>query len=400
MNFTKTVFLLTITLLVIPGFAVAQSNTAGQELLVIDQNYDQALAAAAENDKLLFVDFYTTWCGPCKQLDRLVYQNDSMRAILHKDVVLLKYDAEKDSTFHLSKKHHVLSYPTGLILDQNGLVVNRIYSFAGEDAAALSNSVVKFVDESTELSKNKKTVAGYSGDIDPTIYPDFYADYVNRTDTKVDPMEVNTYLESLDDIYAENYFSVLLYFAGKVNNSIADRTLEHKDKYIALYGETDLGMLLSFLTSGRFNRAIEQDNQAEFDQAIAFSKKALGEERTAEQLPSFERSYLEAQNKWAEVFELYKKMKDDDEMENGYINYFSWQVFKRCDDQEVIRKCLAWMKVVTDEEPEFDYLDTYAYLLYKSGDKAETKRVAQLAIEAGKLEDRITTGLEKLLTKL
>ena len=58
------------------------------------------------------------------------------------------------------------------------------------------------------------------------------------------------------------------------------------------------------------------------------------------------------------------------------------------------------MKEVTNQEPTYGYLDTYAHLMYKSGDKKETKKIAQLAIEAGKKEDRNTKSVEKLLNNL
>lgn len=34
--------------------------------------FEEALAKANKENKLLFVDCYTTWCGPCKQMDKYV----------------------------------------------------------------------------------------------------------------------------------------------------------------------------------------------------------------------------------------------------------------------------------------------------------------------------------------
>jgi hypothetical protein len=58
------------------------------------------------------------------------------------------------------------------------------------------------------------------------------------------------------------------------------------------------------------------------------------------------------------------------------------------------------MKELTVRKPEYAYLDTYAFLLYKSGNKEQTKKIAQLALEAAKKEKESTKALEKLLEKL
>lgn len=369
-------------------------------LTIIEQDYNQALTAAKKEGKLLFIDFYTTWCGPCKKLDKLVFRNDSVQGLLNEKIVLLRYDAENDTVFHLSKKHHVSSYPTGMILNENGYVVSRKRGFLGDDFKSLSSSVIEFINAGVELSKEGTIIKGYSNKINPALYPDFYVDYVNRTDTDLDSTELNTYLSAADDVFSEQYFATLLYFASDAHDGIADATLENQDKYSALYGKDNVELLTYFLARGKFKRAIVKKSQADYNQAVAFVKRGLSQEWIDDILPSFEKDYLIAQNRWDKVFAIYEKMKNAGEMSNGYVNHFSWQVYKSCDDQEVIKKCLTWMQEVTDAEPEFDYLDTYAYLLYKSGNNAAAKKIAQLAIKAGKADDRSTKGLEQLITKL
>ena len=264
----------------------------------------------------------------------------------------------------------------------------------------MSTNVLEFVNESIALDKENKFLKGYSSEIDPTIYPDFYIDYVNRSNIKEDSAEINNYLNSSEDIFSEQYFSTLIYFANRASDEIADNILKHKEKYTLLYGETDVNILIYSFAGGKFDRAIAQNDQSKYAEAIEFVKTGLRKEWADDVISSHEKEFLMAQNKWDQVFTINQVLKDQGELSNGYINHFSWQVYKKCDDQKVIKDCLEWMKEVTTQEPEFDYLDTYAYLLYKSGDKQNAKRIAQLAIEAGKREDRKTTGLQKLVDRL
>jgi hypothetical protein len=58
------------------------------------------------------------------------------------------------------------------------------------------------------------------------------------------------------------------------------------------------------------------------------------------------------------------------------------------------------MKEVTDQESNYTYLDTYAYLMYKSGNRTATKRITNLAIETAKKENKSAITLEKLIKTL
>lgn len=371
-----------------------------QGLITINQDFNKALSLAAQEDKMVFIDFYTTWCAPCKKLENLVFQNDSIKNILKKDFILLKYNAEDDSVYNLSKKHHISSYPTGLILNKSGYVVNRSYGFSGENFQSLSTSVIEFTKESSALNAKNKIIKGYSNTIDITKYPQFYIDYINRTNTKIQASVVNEYWRSQKDVLSEEYFSTLLYFANEAADPIAEDALANKANYIELYGTTDVETLMYFLTSGKFKRAISEKDQLKYDEAVHFARKALSEEWIDDVVASFERKFLIAQDKWEQVFTLYENQKNEGKLSNGTINHFCWDIYKKCNDPQVIDKCLIWMKQVTEEEPFYAYLDTYAFLLYKSGDKTETKRIAQLAIEAAKKENESTKNLEALLKKL
>ncbi|PQJ79660.1 thioredoxin family protein [Polaribacter porphyrae] len=371
-----------------------------EDFIVIDQNYKQALKIASKKDKLIFIDFYTTWCAPCKKLDKLIFQNDSIKNILKRDFILLKYNAENDTIFHLSKKHHISSYPTGLILNNEGFVLNRKYGFAGSNFKTLSKSVLDFKNESIVLNNQNKVIKGYSNDIDATKYPKFYVDFVNRTNTKLNPADLNEYWVTHKNKFSEEYFSTLTYFGGQTSKEIAYTVLNNKEKYINLFGETDVKKLMFSIAFGRFDEAILEKNNEKFIEAEAYVKKALNKESAKNIIDSAKKDLLKSQNKWSELLDIYIELKKERKFSNGYANHFSWEVYLKCEDKEVIQHCLKWMKEVTDEEPQYDYLDTYALLLHKSGNIKDTKRVAQIAIKAGKKEGRKTTKLENLIKKL
>lgn len=51
------------------------------------------------NTKLFFIDFYTSWCGWCKKMDRETFQDPTVAKILNKYYIPVKFDAEGSSDF-------------------------------------------------------------------------------------------------------------------------------------------------------------------------------------------------------------------------------------------------------------------------------------------------------------
>jgi thiol-disulfide isomerase/thioredoxin len=85
-------------------------------------DYELALQKAIKENKNLFIDFETTWCGPCKQMDNLVYNTDAIVQATQ-DYIAVKVDGDKNP--QLVDKYKVDSYPSLIIVDTEGNIVKR-----------------------------------------------------------------------------------------------------------------------------------------------------------------------------------------------------------------------------------------------------------------------------------
>jgi tetratricopeptide (TPR) repeat protein len=96
------------------------------EIMPWDQSGDfaSALARAAKAKKLVFIDFYATWCGPCKMMDRTAY-SDSSVAQVAASFVNRKVDAEKGEGIALAQRYRIDAYPTLVVVDPAGTEVAR-----------------------------------------------------------------------------------------------------------------------------------------------------------------------------------------------------------------------------------------------------------------------------------
>lgn len=89
--------------------------------------FDQAKEAAKTEGKLIFVDFYTQWCGPCKRMATTVFPKKEIGDYLNAGFVNLKLDAEAEGA-DLAKTVGIKAYPTLMVFDADG---NPLGSFAG-----------------------------------------------------------------------------------------------------------------------------------------------------------------------------------------------------------------------------------------------------------------------------
>ncbi|MBD0824241.1 thioredoxin family protein [Aestuariibaculum marinum] len=134
-----------LTLMAIVLLGVFNLSAQGIEFQHI--SLEEALEKAKAEDKLVFIDFYTTWCAPCKAMAKNVFTLPEVGAVYNKEYINIKLDAEKEG-LKSAKKYLVNSYPTYIYLNANGNIVYKETGMRlannfiqlGRDAVASENS--------------------------------------------------------------------------------------------------------------------------------------------------------------------------------------------------------------------------------------------------------------------
>jgi thiol-disulfide isomerase/thioredoxin len=111
-------------LLAAPLRAATEEKTAVPFRLLA---FDAACATAKDEGKLVFIDFYTTWCEPCKRLDKDTWTNADVGKLVGEKAVALKIDAEKEKD--LAVRYKINLYPTLLVVKADGKEVDRIEGY-------------------------------------------------------------------------------------------------------------------------------------------------------------------------------------------------------------------------------------------------------------------------------
>ena len=147
----KAIWLLTI-LLVGLGSATTQAVPAGgthptskaadRGIQFTDAAWKSILKKAKAENKIIFLDAYASWCGPCKVLQKKVFTQKAVGDFYNARFINVKMDMEKGEGPALAQVYPLEAYPTMLYIDGDGRVLKKIIGLqTPEDLISIGKSV-------------------------------------------------------------------------------------------------------------------------------------------------------------------------------------------------------------------------------------------------------------------
>jgi thioredoxin 1 len=103
----------------------------------------EAKNLAKKNKQYIFIDAYTSWCGPCKIMAATSFKSAEVGSVYNSKFINLKIDVEKDADgSEIARTYKVRAYPTLLIIDSEGKLIKTVLGLQTEDRLiAFANSV-------------------------------------------------------------------------------------------------------------------------------------------------------------------------------------------------------------------------------------------------------------------
>ncbi|MEG0807993.1 MAG: thioredoxin family protein [Alistipes sp.] len=107
--------------------------TAQAQVAFETQSTDAVRALAVKSSKLVFIDLYATWCGPCRMMERDVFSRKEVGEFMNQRFVCAKYDVDKALGQELMQKYGSGSIPLYLIFNTKGELLGRIVGAVAAD---------------------------------------------------------------------------------------------------------------------------------------------------------------------------------------------------------------------------------------------------------------------------
>lgn len=111
-------------LLILAVAGLLSFNAFSQGMEFFHGTWEECKAEAKKENKKIFIDFYTKWCGPCRAMAKNVFPLPAVGELYNKYFINYKVDAEVGEGPALAKQYNVKGYPTFIYADADG---NSIY---------------------------------------------------------------------------------------------------------------------------------------------------------------------------------------------------------------------------------------------------------------------------------
>jgi thiol-disulfide isomerase/thioredoxin len=435
-------------LLIIPVLLLA-TVTFSQGIIFEQGTWKEVLAKAQQTNKPIFVDVFTSWCGPCKQMSSTIFPLDTVGQVFNKNFICYQIDAEKGEGIEIAKKYEVKAYPTYLFIKGDGTPIYRsLGSMPAKNFIEVSKSAM------AEMNDPKPIAAWEKEYVEKKNDPRFLLDYINKRsksglsntqlfdeylklipeeerysavvgklylkegpDMRVNSFAYENFLKNHKKLFMgiTNTFLIdgvtnTAHDAAKIKNlqllataiSAYDSIPKYfvtiqKDevymKYYAATGETDKYVKYTLDFGNNHLMKINPDSINRYDKKM---------------FPSYENILNSGRGSLAkldstEKAELRSTFAHMEANKHGLsLNQIAWDVFEKTTDKIALRNALSWSKRSLEFVPDnATYLDTYANLLYKLGQKQEAITNEKEALRLTDKKDTETyKGMENTLRKM
>ena len=388
----KKYFALSILLIFIAGL----SNAQNRSIEFNHGTFKEILAKAKKENKMIYIDCFTTWCGPCKFMAKSIFTNDSVADFYNQNFINAKIDMEKGEGLDIAKKYQVHNYPTMLYLNADGIQLHRVCGSSESDefiqsgkvaldpAQRLAASTEKFrggkvsadnaakyfsLLEGACLSK-KEAVADYFKHVEPQ-------DFSNQGNWEIIKQYVNDYFsetfqmfESEKDVFSKKYG------ADVVNDKITKVNTQ------GLYAAVDNADMEGY---GSVKEKLLTAKTNETDKIILEAE--IYKSQKEKDWKSYGKNVLDYMSKYSPE-------------EANELNNYAWTFYEHIDDTALLNKAEGWAMTACQLEDNYANNDTYAAVLFKLGKKKEATDAAYKAISLAKESNQDFEETEALLVKI
>jgi len=398
-------------------------------------NWKTVKNKANKENKLIYLDVYTTWCAPCKYMALNYFPTREAGDFYNKNFVNYKVDAETEEGIDIAKEFKVDGFPTNLFIEaQTGKIVYRTSGMPSTLEGFIKNGSTALEEQKSPMTMEAYKEKFRQGNYDE-IFLKEYLEKKQRLEENNDSV-IDAYLNlCCKDQVTDSALSIILKYQTGIENDGYQILLKHSEdvdrlkqqtgylnKYKKYWYYHSLGRAADAGDEKKVEELLEKVNDFNLDDpthnTFYYREKVLTVNDDTAKLWKVRKRFAEAtmnmtdkdytalfektkysmieQIKWqakqqgAKEEDMEKIIKMNLERpvvkymnERNYantLNEIAWDVYEKNKNKfinkERIRLAIIWVKKAMDltkELPEswIANADTYSHLLYLSGSKAE-----------------------------
>ncbi|MBN8695234.1 MAG: thioredoxin family protein [Bacteroidetes bacterium] len=373
-------------------FSFAQNRT----ITFNHGTFSEIQAQAKKENKLIFIDCYTVWCGPCKWMAKNTFTNDTVADFYNRNFINAKIDMEKGEGIEIAKKYEINAYPTLLYINGDGVQVHRICGAApakefvemGKDALSPDKQMAAF----TKKFNDGKTSAA--------IAKTYFGMLSNACQSF--SKESSKYFENVkkEELYNRANWEIIYSFVNDYNSNTFQTLEKEREAFAKLYTKDSVdAKIMDVYLNGMYNN-MGKSNIKTYDEFKA-KLRNLNIKSADKEILKADIQNDQRQQNWESYSNNAVLYIEQYNVNDAYeLNSFAWTFYEMVDKKEKLEKAASWAKKAVEADNNYAYNDTHAAVLFKLGKKAEAQAAAEKAIELAKKEGTDASATLELLEKI
>lgn len=364
---------------------------------ITEGSWEEVLDKAKEEDKLIFLDAYTTWCGPCKKMDKEVFPLKSVATFFNENFVNVKMDMEKGEGIQIANRYNIRAYPALLLIDKDEKIVHRVAGFLDEEMLLDFGKIGLSPDETL----GSMTARFENGDRDPAFLRQLAYAHLKAADRQHGKVAA-AYLDTQKDWSTKENMKFLMDFTDRTESKAFDYIIENRIAFNEAFTPRAVTAKVESIIAGELDRLLStKGDESIFEQANElFSKTHPGKEFAM--TSSFKMTYYRNQGDRANfataAIDYVDAMGND--ITADELSDIAWTFYRVINDESQLKTALKWAKRSAKMEVSVASYDALASLYFKLGKKGKAKKYAVRAIEMAKLSNEDYSALEELLRQM
>ncbi|HOY06017.1 MAG TPA: thioredoxin domain-containing protein [Saprospiraceae bacterium] len=332
----------------------------------------EALEKAKTEEKIIFVDAFASWCGPCKRMASQTFPDPEAGNYFNANFINMKIDMEKPENTEFAEKYPVGSYPTLMFIDAAGKVVlKEVGAKNVEQLIATGQKALGKSDKSVDFEKKYN---------EGSREPQLMYDYVRALNASGKPSLkiTNEYLNSQKDLTTEFNLKFILEGTVDADSRVFDLLMKYQKEVTKLVGDLAVTTRIEKACRNTLRKAIEFKNESLLAETKAKMKSALPGKADAFACSADMDYFLATKDvkrylKSAQSFQKSEIKNNAAQLHDLVIRIM--RAFP--EDKNVIDQAEKWAKTAAENGGLPEYYMTLAGV-YKTQDHADKARAAAL----------------------